>query len=151
METYRSGRSQGAQRLVTPTWNKLITKIMETYRSGRLTRRTASRHSHSGPTNINKWKRIEVVVTSRTRNAVDRKVTWVRISPFPPENAVRRNGVFICNGDIPRVILTRGTQCVRTQEWRSANSKQSAALLRQGFGYESHRFRQRTPFKRTAF
>ena len=35
METYRSGRSQGAQRPVTPTWNKLITKIMETYRSGR--------------------------------------------------------------------------------------------------------------------
>lgn len=34
----------------------------------------------------------------------------------PPENAVRRNGVFICNGDIPRVMLTRVTQCVRTQE-----------------------------------
>ena len=30
------------------------------------------------------WKRIEVVVTSRTRNAVVRKGTWVRIPPLPP-------------------------------------------------------------------
>ena len=30
------------------------------------------------------WKRIEVVVTSRTRNAVVREGTWVRIPPLPP-------------------------------------------------------------------
>ena len=36
-----------------------------------------------------KWKRIEVVVTSRTRNAVDRKVTWVRIPSFPPKQSAR--------------------------------------------------------------
>ena len=29
-------------------------------------------------------KRIEVVITSRTRNAVVRKGTWVRIPPLPP-------------------------------------------------------------------
>lgn len=29
------------------------------------------------------WKRIEVVITSRTRNAVVRKGTWVRIPPLP--------------------------------------------------------------------
>ena len=31
------------------------------------------------------WKRIEVVVTSRTRNAVVREGTWVRIPPLPPK------------------------------------------------------------------
>lgn len=34
--------------------------------------------------NIYTWKRIEVVVTSCTRNAVVRKGTWVRIPPLPP-------------------------------------------------------------------
>ena len=32
---------------------------------------------------IRSWKRIEVVVTSRTRNAVVREGTWVRIPPLP--------------------------------------------------------------------
>lgn len=36
------------------------------------------------------WKRIEVVVTSRTRNAVVRKGTWVRIPPLPPEKPQKR-------------------------------------------------------------
>ena len=32
----------------------------------------------------NKWRRIEVVITSRTRNAVVLRGTWVRIPPLPP-------------------------------------------------------------------
>lgn len=35
------------------------------------------------------WRRIEVVVTSLTRNQVVRKGTWVRIPPSPPK--VHRN------------------------------------------------------------
>ena len=45
-----------------------------------------------------KWKSIEVVITSRTRNAVYRKVPWVRIPPLPPHlqrKPLRRNG-FLC-------------------------------------------------------
>ena len=42
------------------------------------------------------WKRIEVVITSRTRNAVVRKGTWVRIPPLPPKSPVakRFSGLF---------------------------------------------------------
>ncbi len=35
--------------------------------------------------NCVQWRRIEVVVTSLTRNQVVRKGTWVRIPPSPPE------------------------------------------------------------------
>ena len=34
------------------------------------------------------WRSIEVVITSRTRNAVVRKGTWVRIPPYPPTKPV---------------------------------------------------------------
>lgn len=36
------------------------------------------------------WRRIEVVVTSLTRNQVVRKGTWVRIPPLPPEKPQKR-------------------------------------------------------------
>lgn len=47
------------------------------------------------------WRRIEVVVTSLTRNQVVRKGTWVRIPPSPPTNflpaAYLVAGFLVCN------------------------------------------------------
>lgn len=45
------------------------------------------------------WRRIEVVVTSLTRNQVVRKGTWVRIPPSPPRRSKRYivcSDVFLC-------------------------------------------------------
>ena len=63
---------------------------METYRSGR--NELDSKSCDILPNHPNNfiWKRIEVVVTSRTRNAVVRKGTWVRIPPLPPEKPQKR-------------------------------------------------------------
>ena len=47
------------------------------------------------------WRRIEVVVTSLTRNQVVRKGTWVRIPPSPPTKfnpaAYPAAGFLVCN------------------------------------------------------
>ena len=65
------------------------------YRFGELSEWSKVQHSKSCdilpnyPNNFI-WKRIEVVVTSRTRNAVVRKGTWVRIPPLPPEKPQKR-------------------------------------------------------------
>ena len=40
------------------------------------------------------WKRIEVVITSCTRNAVVRKGSWVRIPPLPPKTIPRKSRVY---------------------------------------------------------
>lgn len=40
------------------------------------------------------WKRIEVVITSRTRNAVVRKGTWVRIPPLPSITNPRKSMIY---------------------------------------------------------
>ena len=42
----------------------------------------------------NKWRRIEVVITSRTRNAVVLRGTWVRIPPSPPKQSSAEGAVL---------------------------------------------------------
>jgi hypothetical protein len=41
-----------------------------------------------------RWKRIEVVITGLTRNQVDRKVSWVRIPPLPPQKSSNHAGLL---------------------------------------------------------
>ena len=57
-----------------------------------------SKRSLRPPRCIMIWRRIEAVITSRTRNAVVRKGTWVRIPPSPPANPLcfKPRGVFYC-------------------------------------------------------
>ena len=43
---------------------------------------------------MNIRRRIEVVITSRTRNAVVRKGTWVRIPPSPPKHCSAEGAVL---------------------------------------------------------
>ena len=41
------------------------------------------------------WKRIEVVITSLTRNQVVRKGTWVRITPLPLKKAAKKDVAYM--------------------------------------------------------
>ena len=43
---------------------------------------------------FSKWRRIEAVITSSTRNRVVRKGTWVRIPPSPPTTIPRKSRVY---------------------------------------------------------
>ena len=43
---------------------------------------------------FSKWRRIEAVITSSTRNRVVRKGTWVRIPPLPPKTIPRKSRVY---------------------------------------------------------
>ena len=58
---------------------------MERYRSGHNGTDSKSCDISQIPSNNSIWTGIEGVVTSRTRNAVVRKGTWVRIPPCPPK------------------------------------------------------------------
>lgn len=66
----------------------------------------------SGKFGRNVWRSIEVVITGRTRNAVVRKGSWVRIPPPPPnigmwlslvEHYVRDVGAAGSNPVIPTI------------------------------------------------
>ena len=57
------------------------------------------------------WKRIEVVVTSRTRNAVVREGTWVRIPPLPPPSLLGFDTILVGTFSTPleqKAPVTRG-------------------------------------------
>ena len=76
-----------------------------------------------------------MVATSRTRNAVDRKVTWVRIPSFPPKQSARAaffDGICV----LCTPSLCEANPCTMAD----------ASLLN-----ESHRFRQRKSTHSGAF
>ena len=66
------------------------------------------------------WRRIEVVVTSLTRNQVVRKGTWVRIPPSPPRRRGRHivRGGFFCKSHLS-LILSRLLSKSNPLRWAS--------------------------------
>jgi hypothetical protein len=69
---------------------------------------------------LSTWSGIEVVITSRTRNAVCRKAPWVRIPPAPPNNNPTPWGCFFDDrGSNPSGTLPK--RC-RWQEQRGKSS-----------------------------
>ena len=57
------------------------------------------------------WKRIEVVITSRTRNAVVLTGTWVRIPPLPPRNEELFALSYQCSSSFTTLFTTNMTAC----------------------------------------
>ena len=87
------------------------------------------------------WKRIEVVVTSRTRNAVVREGTWVRIPPLPPKKHLNFDTMgikiavlsFCLNGLISRAF--RLLRCLLLPGRTIARRQSSAQRHRMAVGY----------------
>ena len=57
------------------------------------------------------WKRIEVVITSRTRNAVVLTGTWVRIPPLPPRKEELFALCYWCSRSFTTLFTTNITVC----------------------------------------
>ena len=57
------------------------------------------------------WKRIEVVITSRTRNAVVLTGTWVRIPPLPPRKEELFALCYRCRSSFTTLFTTNITAC----------------------------------------
>ena len=63
------------------------------------------------------WKRIEVVITSRTRNAVVLTGTWVRIPPLPPRKEELFALCYWCSSSFTTLFTTNITADAATERW----------------------------------
>ena len=91
-----NGHRYGASHLAYPCLVMLNSNVKSCKKRRRVPA-ALDKRGHSDYNKIVVWKRIEVVATSRTRNAVVRKGTWVRIPPLPPALHVSFDTKLTCS------------------------------------------------------